>query len=519
MATVSLTDPRVITNRARFEAEHQISVTDWSEVMRAGDDTVGLPVPGKATIGFICRCGNSATVEWPKRGAGYIPRFICLNCVHAEEEMRLGVKITNWGEVPQRIRGIDIGKIVPSRIESPVTFKYLCPGCGIENQGTHARLDRPQERLVCQGCIRKEFETEFGAAILNWDEIKLMTKGSDREKPHYYKTPIKFTCTGCQKMAQRNWYTPYTHPRTYTSPLCDACEAARQELLRPQSTSAAEQEIGDLIESWGFTIVRRDRTIIQPDELDIVIPSKKVAIEFNGVHFHTVEMGKGPDYHLNKTEMCAAVGIRLIHIFEDEWMEKRQIAESRLASILGYRQNLKRVHARKCEITETVKYSFWEDNHLQGRCVQSISYGLIYQGEVIAAMSFGPTRGAVGIGSTGNNWELLRFASKIGYQIPGAASRLLARFRKDHKMMLVSYADRRWSDGGLYRALGFQFTHNSAPGYFYRKNSWQRLRRERFQKHKLVARGADPSKTEFEIMAEMKYERIYDCGQLVFTLA
>ena len=76
--------------------------------------------------------------------------------------------------------------------------------------------------------------------------------------------------------------------------------------------------------------LQRVRNIIHPYELDIYIPSKKIAIEYNGLIWHSEKFkGKVFNYHLNKTENCEKIGIRLIHIFEDEWNEKKEIIKSK----------------------------------------------------------------------------------------------------------------------------------------------------------------------------------------------
>lgn len=83
-------------------------------------------------------------------------------------------------------------------------------------------------------------------------------------------------------------------------------------------TSAQEQEIRQFILDNGLEC-KKNRSILNGKELDIFIPSKNLAIEFNGNKFHTEWFGgKTRQYHLQKTKMCNEKGIRLIHIFEDE---------------------------------------------------------------------------------------------------------------------------------------------------------------------------------------------------------
>ena len=116
------------------------------------------------------------------------------------------------------------------------------------------------------------------------------------------------------------------------------------------NTSKSEDEIADFIKEGGFTVTRNDRSILENrHELDIYIPDRQLAIEFDGVFWHN-EMNKPVNYHLNKTEECNKKGIKLIHIFEDEWLDKPNIWKSMLNNLLGLNEN--RIFARKCEIKE-----------------------------------------------------------------------------------------------------------------------------------------------------------------------
>ena len=94
-----------------------------------------------------------------------------------------------------------------------------------------------------------------------------------------------------------------------------------------------EQEIADFLLSLSVQIKRNDRQIIKPLELDIVIPEKKIAIEFNGDYWHSVQAGTDKNYHLIKTKMCEEAGYRLIHIFEHEWDFQQKIIKEKLKAI------------------------------------------------------------------------------------------------------------------------------------------------------------------------------------------
>lgn len=103
--------------------------------------------------------------------------------------------------------------------------------------------------------------------------------------------------------------------------------------------------------------------------------------------------------------------------------------------------------------------------------------------------------------------------------VVGGASKLLAHFEKEqHPQSLVTYADRRWSDGDLYRKLGFVLAHKTKPSYFYVKNAC-RYSRIKFQKHKLkdLLEDYNEDLSEVQNMKNNGYTRIFDCGNYVFT--
>lgn len=286
----------------------------------------------------------------------------------------------------------------------------------------------------------------------------------------------------------------------------------------PYSESKPEQDVIEFIktECHLASVKQHDRSLIKPLEIDIYIPEKKIAIEFDGLYWHSDDVLTNKNYHLFKTEECEKQGIQLIHIFENEWMQKQAIVKSRIKNLLGIYN--KTVFARKCEVRKlksgSIVRDFLEENHIQGNVNSSVSLGLYFQDELISLMTFGKTRF-----SKKYEWELTRFCNKLGYHIPGAAGKLLRYFERNYNpKSLVSYADRRWSQGKLYKALGFKLDHASAPNYWYWNGDYTLESRIKFQKHKLAnkLKFFDQSKSESQNMYDNGYHRIFDCGNLVF---
>jgi len=277
-----------------------------------------------------------------------------------------------------------------------------------------------------------------------------------------------------------------------------------------------QTELKELIESFDIKVIFNDRNILNGKELDIYIPSKNVAIEFNGLYWHS-EIYKDSMYHLNKTNFCNENGIRLIHIFEDEWLFKKNIVISRIKDILGLNKN--KIYGRKTiikEVSSDEAKIFIEENHIQGNINSKIRLGLYYNNELVSLMTFGNMRKSLGRLSNENKYELLRFCNKLNTNIIGGASKLFNYFIKNYNPVeVISYADRRWSKGNLYDKLGFTFDHNSNPNYWYiiGKN---RKHRFGYRKDILIKEGYDKNKTEHQIMLERGIYRIYDCGNILY---
>ena len=284
-------------------------------------------------------------------------------------------------------------------------------------------------------------------------------------------------------------------------------------------TSNMEQEIVEYIRSIiSDRVYNREllnRRIIDNRELDIYIPTKNLAIEFDGLYFHSEVSGnKSHDYHLIKTNECKEKGIRLIHIFEDEWCYKKRIVKSKLRNLLLPPKY--RIFARKCvikEIDNNTKDKFVEKYHIQGKDISGIRLGLFYYNHLVAVMTFCKSRL-----NSNYEYELSRFCSLSNFQIVGGASKLLSYFERHYNpKSLITFADKRWSVGNLYYKLGFTLKNESRPNYFYTKDQ-QRFSRLPYQKYKLKSKlsNFDSNLSESQNMFNNGFDRIFDCGNMVF---
>lgn len=247
-------------------------------------------------------------------------------------------------------------------------------------------------------------------------------------------------------------------------------------------------------------------------EIDVFIPEKKLGIEINGLYWHS-DVFRDRHYHIRKTKDCSAIGVNLLHIFEDEWVNKKDIVLSIIKNRVGLSE--KKLFARKCEIkalTNKEIKNFLNENHIQGYAFSSINLGLIYGGELVSVMTFG--KGRISLNADRSEWEMVRFANKINHSVIGGASRLFKFFIQNYNPSKVhTFSDIRLFDGRLYETLGFTKKHETKPNYWYVVNK-KRFHRFNFRKSKLVSEGFDPNKSEFEIMRERNINKIYDCGNI-----
>lgn len=273
----------------------------------------------------------------------------------------------------------------------------------------------------------------------------------------------------------------------------------------------------DIKKLYKGEILANDRKIIHPKEIDIYIPEKKLGIEFDGLYWHSEHIIERNHFfdknkHLEKTKLCEEKGIRLIHIFEDEYLFKKEKVLSIIKDALGL--NIK-VYARKCNFQEINVFEcnqFLEKYHInEGSKSITKAYGLFYNNELLEVAGFGRNRF-----SKNKELELIRAASKDGIRVIGGLSKLIKDSKIEH---FITFADRRMFTGNSYLKCGCEKIGETSPSYFYvNSNSLVRENRIKFQKHKLskLLKNFDPKKSEHENMLDNGYYRIYDCGTFKF---
>lgn len=307
----------------------------------------------------------------------------------------------------------------------------------------------------------------------------------------------------------------------FTKIACDHLTSPHGGCLKCYSNvSSEEQKLGHEIESivGKENVLYRDRDALNGREIDIYIPSLKIGIEYDGIYWHS-EKYKDKNYHLEKTEECKKHDIKLIHIFEDEYIHHADIVHSKIRHIIGL-DNSKKIYGRKCSIKEISNKEsklFLDENHIQGFASSSIYLGAFHEDKLIGVMSFKRES------RNENKWELNRFATDIKICCVGVGGKLFKYFiKKYHPTMIKSFADRRWTvneDNNLYTQIGFKFNGYTRPDYKYIDfKEMKRLHKFGFRKKTLYNKyGLPLSMTEKEMVEKLGYNKIWDCGLIKYT--
>lgn len=250
------------------------------------------------------------------------------------------------------------------------------------------------------------------------------------------------------------------------------------------TTSEHESALSAWLRNMDLTVVRNDRALLDGMEIDIYLPEQKIGIEFQGAYWHNDIRLPHPRLHEHKQNRADAAGIRLISVWDFDWLKRRPMVEQHLLHALG-RSEMAALDARKLRVERVeprMADAFYAATHIQGKTSRANRHYGLFAGELVACMSFGGSGNRRKKAEQGE-WELTRFSTIA--RVRGGASRLFTRFLRDMQPTIVwSFSDRQHFSGNLYPALGF---HESARlradyrviyqpplGRIWHKSEWQK---------------------------------------------
>lgn len=172
-----------------------------------------------------------------------------------------------------------------------------------------------------------------------------------------------------------------------------------------------------------------------------------------------------------------------------------------------------KIFARKCSVKECSVEEYNEilsKYHIQGAAKSNKRFGLYYNDKLVAAMGFNRTQ---------QGWLLNRLVFS-DVAVVGGASKLLAAFRLQHNGTIETFSANAYSDGGVYKALGFRSENATRSDLWYVDSFGKLLNRRKFQKAKLidVLKEFDSSLSEVNNMRRNGYGVYYGPGTTQWIL-
>lgn len=292
-------------------------------------------------------------------------------------------------------------------------------------------------------------------------------------------------------------------------------------------SSTGEREIGEFVESLGFTIQRNNRDALNGIEVDVFVPKANLGIEYNGCYWHSDKVEKNKRKHEFKHAVAATYGVRMMTVWDYDWLHRPAIVKRQIMHALGVSEEI-RISARACvmaEITANEASTIYNEHHIQGTSRGGIVHlGLLHLGQLVAAMTFSQGGSRRGMTNKGE-WELARYATAA--IVRGGASRLFAEFVRTQAPSTVwSFSDKQHFDGGIYKMLGFINDGELSADYrivhpytmqTWHKSLWQR---KSIQK-RLIEIGSNETfdhrtdtRTEHQMQDAAKVLRVWDAGKV-----
>ena len=383
----------------------------------------------------------------------------------------------------RRVHGetYDYSEVVYVNTHTPVTI--ICQAHGPFDQKPGAHLSGHgcpvcwTERRTALGAARgADFRATFAerAARVHQGAYALLSLPAEAHDV------VKLNCPRHGDFEQK----AYSHLAGHGCPVCG------------RVTSYTQREVGAFIESLGVRTEQDNRTVLGGLHIDIWAPDRRIGVEYHGSFWHT--QARVGTKHREKYERAVAAGVRLVQVFDFEWLERRPAVENRLRALFGAAE---RVAARDCQLRAVDPAEvrpFLKEHHTQGAARATIVYALYVDGGVVAVMTFAPSRySALG-------WELLRYASRG--RVQGGFSRLLKAFLREQKPeQIISYCDLRWGDGAVYAASGFSLDGVTAPDYWYVTSNGSKVSR-------YSAQHRPAGQSEKAWAAEQGYEKVLGVG-------
>jgi very-short-patch-repair endonuclease len=360
-------------------------------------------------------------------------------------------------QILKKVRDTTMEKWGVSNVFENEQVKEKIKNTFIERYGTHYSKTYEIKEKTLKTSIEKYNSKSYASSEFFKEKLCLLKKEKYNLNVISYNN-FKYTilCSNCNNIYEISSDNIYRRHNNYTDEkyICTICNP-----IGASYSSSYESIICDFLNEYNIEYIRNDQKIINPYHIDIYIPKHNLGIEFNGLYWHS-ELKKEKDYHLKKYKLSKSNNVKLLQIWEDDWLNNTEIIKSIILNKLKLTPN--KIWARKCivkQISHKDTEQFLNKNHIQGYIKSFIYIGAYYNEELVSVMTFTKRKEEI---------ELIRFCSKLNTNVVGIASKLFNYFKNNFEYKeIISFSDNTISNGNLYELLGFKYDSTSLNYYWY----------------------------------------------------
>lgn len=466
-----------------------------------------------------CTCGNEITT-FINYNNGY-NQFCCAKCRNNDHTL-IDKKTINYKKTVQEKYGVD-------NISQLQSIKDKKVKTMLQNYGVEYNSQRPEMRKLNSGMMSSQLQinkikdglvNSLGVSNPSLSQVILDKRQNtfDIKKLEKYKqfenklniiinsastNNFNCYCNKCQQNFDIN-YNMFTYRFCQNLDICPIHNS-----YADNNISLKEKEIVNFIKSnYNGIILENDRVVLSGKELDIYLPELNIAFEFNGLYWHS-ELHKKPNFHINKTNKCKESGIRLIHIWEDQFIYKKEILYSNILAVLNKN---KVINADDCviKIVDIITYTeFIKENNLKGYITSTINYGLYYNNQLVYIMSFRKNKN--------NEYELVRFCNLININVINGFDKLFEYFIDLYPCVItmsIDIATEIFIDSTIFK---FKLRKEYEPMYSWIISNKKRKNATSITKEKLIQNNLLLLNESIEeCMYRLGHYRIYDCGSQIW---
>jgi formylmethanofuran dehydrogenase subunit E len=351
------------------------------------------------------------------------------------------------------------------------TIRHKCSTCGIVKHNKFISLINGKG-LRCEKCGH-DSTTKSQTRTQEESEIQLKELGIDF-MPYVYtigkETDISIRCKSCGKY----FNTKFSHVVIGNRRYCKHCN---------KSTSEQENELKNFIKSLNIEI--QENVKVGGKEIDILIPSLQIGFEYNGSYWHN-DINKPKTHHYDKATICQNENIRLIYIWDYEWLNNMEETKSYIKYQLG--------------VYDIITHDGSIIKDIVTPAERQVHLGLYIKNEKILSILFNKNLNNI-------EWEMIPQTFDYRYDIKSGIILIFNSFiEKYNPITIITYLDRSKFSEDFYQNTPLKLKHIVDTNY-----NWV------FKENLLLKeQNINTDKEMKKLYENGKVFRIYDAGKYCY---